>query len=80
MGINDADTEGDLMPDWDNADRAPDLDEIYRPTHSRLLGPDGHPLPYKEFKFGFQVSPKSRQSVQTSVSKHRKALRRLADR
>ena len=31
--------------------------ETDRPTHSRLLGPDGRPLPYEQPRPGFDLKP-----------------------
>ena len=56
----DTDTEG-LETNWENGNDRPDLDDFNRPTHSRLLGPDGEPLAYREFKFGFQPPRKRKK-------------------
>lgn len=32
--------------------------ELDRPTHSKLLGPDGKPLQYERQKIGFDLRPK----------------------
>lgn len=42
--------------DWQNDQRGASVDDFERPTHSRILGPDGNRLPYEEFRFGFQPS------------------------
>ena len=46
--------------DWNFEPKGGCVDDFERPTHSRLLGPSGHPLPYEEFKFGFQPAGSKR--------------------
>lgn len=45
----------DDMEDWGETEGREVLVEE-KPTHSRLLGPDGHPLPYDDHPFGFDLS------------------------
>lgn len=32
-----------------------------KPEHSKLLGPDGNPLPYQKHPFGFDLKPKGKK-------------------
>ncbi|MGB1215730.1 MAG: hypothetical protein ACPG4X_20335 [Pikeienuella sp.] len=43
--------------DMDQAGYCADVEcyETHRPSHSELLGPDGEPLPYEEYRVGFHM-------------------------
>jgi hypothetical protein len=45
--------------DWDCGRVATQCEVSDRPLHSKLLGPDGNPLPYKHPpKIGFDLTPR----------------------
>ena len=41
---------------------AGEVEESEKPTHSKLLGPNGQPIPYKRQKLGFDLTPKHRKN------------------
>ena len=41
---------------------AGEVEESEKPTHSKLLGPNGEPIPYKRQKLGFDLTPKQRKA------------------
>lgn len=60
--------------DWDNGQRGATVEDFERPTHSRLLGPDGQRLPYEEVAFGFQ--PSGRKGVVREAKRNTRSLRK----
>ena len=40
---------------------AGEVQEQCLPTHSRLLGPDGNPLPYARQRIGFDLTPRAKR-------------------
>jgi hypothetical protein len=49
-----------VVDPWDGQQflMADEVFETERPTHSKLLGPDGRPIPYVRQKLGFDLTPK----------------------
>lgn len=53
----------ELRDPWDGEAHlfAGEVNEADKPTHSRLLGPDGNPLPYRQRRIGFDLTPRSKR-------------------